>query len=264
LNALSASTLSDAEDAYERGDYATARRLFFEVIAGAPDERTATLSRYREAQCALELRQFDSALDAFGRLVSSSDTGIASRARFMTGLVHYRRGDYDEARRVWADVVRTVEDSNIAAQAQFAAGWCAVRFGDVATATDDFGRVVLLFSGSDSARRAGEMLERLRGAAPLERRSEGKAALLSTFLPGSGQVYAGRVGNGCLSFVLNGLAAYALTRSLATRRWWDATFVFALGSRFYFGGRRNAARFAADWNTRQRAALVERLSDLEP
>ena len=262
--ALSASSLTDAEDAYGRGEYATAQRLFGEITVGSPDERTATLARYREAECALELRQFDRALDVFLSLASSPDAGIAARSFAMVGLTHYRRGEYADARRVWEEIVRSVEDPNLAAQAQYATGWCAVRLGDFATATDDFRRLVLLFPSLDSSERAGQMIERLRDAGSLDLRSERKASLLSTFLPGAGQVYAGRVGNGYVSFALNGLVAYALSHSLATNRWVDATFVFTLGSRFYFGGRQNAARFAVEWNERQREAFVKQLSDLEP
>jgi len=257
-------SLGEAEDAYERGDYATAQRLFRAALSEMTDEQTATLARYREAECALELGAFDEALESFRRLESSSDSEIAVRARSMVGLTHYRRGDYAAARDVWAKVVREVEDAKVASEAQFAMGWCAVRLGDFATAGEAFRRVVLLFPDSVPAQRARAMLERLDEASSLPLRSARTARLLSTFLPGAGQVYAGRVGNGSVSFVLNGVVAYALTRSLVRGRWLDAAFVFALGSRFYFGGRQNAGRFAAEWNQRQRDALIERWSSLEP
>lgn len=257
-------TLSDAEDAYAHRDYQRAQRLFQELLTQALDEEIKTFLRFREAECALELREFDAAEETFRRLSSLADPEIAARARSMVGLIFYRRGEYLEARRVWGELVRTVEAVNLAAQMQYAVGWCSLRVGDLDQAQEDFQRVVFLFPESDSAQRAGEMLRRLSTLRAFPRRSAQAARWLSTFLPGAGQVYAGRLGNGCVSFLLNALAAYALGRSLTKRHWVDAIFVGVLGSRFYFGGRQNAARFAAEWNQQKREQLLQQLDDLEP
>lgn len=257
-------TLFAAEEAYARRDYQTARRLFRELLTQTLDETIKSLLRFREAECALELHEFDAAEETFRRLSSTTDPEIAVRARSMVGLTFYRRGEYLEARSVWDDLARITDEENLAAQVQYALGWCTLRIGDRVQAEEDFRRVLFLFPDSESARRAEEMLRRLSLLGTFSSRSPRTARWLSTFLPGSGQVYAGRIGNGCVSFLLNGLVAYALGRSVAKRHWMDAIVVGVFGSRFYFGGRQNAARFAVEWNQRKREQLLQQLDDLEP
>lgn len=78
----------------------------------------------------------------------------------------------------------------------------------------------------------------------------GRARMLSTFLPGLGQMYAGDWMDGLNALALNGgLAAWTLTSALqgnASR----SAFALMLFIRFYQGNRLNAQQAAGDYNRR--------------
>ena len=82
------------------------------------------------------------------------------------------------------------------------------------------------------------------------------------FLPGAGQVYAERYGNGAVSALLNGAFLYFMGKAAADERWVDAAFIYLIGARFYWGGRENAARFANEYNERETERFIERLAEL--
>ena len=111
--------------------------------------------------------------------------------------------------------------------------------------------------------RAAALRTALERAENLRYRSPRKAKWLSTILPGTGQIYAGRIGSGLASMALNGLFFYTTGRSLAKKRWVDALFFYLIGSRFYRGGRQNAERFAWEANRRIEAEFIETLGRYE-
>ena len=85
---------------------------------------------------------------------------------------------------------------------------------------------------------------------------------MSLFLPGSGQVYAGRPWNGLLSLVLNATAGYLTVDAFREDRHLDGTLLFTLvWSRFYFGGLDNAGRYAVAFN---RKKIEEHLQPYRP
>lgn len=98
----------------------------------------------------------------------------------------------------------------------------------------------------------------IRAASRIQGRSPTLALLLSTFVPGAGEVYAGRPLAGIASFAVtggSGAAAYLAARS---GDWVSAAVVFSLlFLRFYNGSRSNALDFCADY---REAELGRRLS----
>jgi TM2 domain-containing membrane protein YozV len=78
-----------------------------------------------------------------------------------------------------------------------------------------------------------------------ERRAK-TARILSTIVPGAGQLYAGKPGAAATSLVVNGLLGYYVVRTAQTDSWGELT-LFALPTfwRYYRGGAAAAGRLAS-------------------
>ena len=105
-------------------------------------------------------------------------------------------------------------------------------------------------------------------ARPPARRSPELAIALSSFVPGSGELYAGRTGRGLLSLLVTGAGAAGTWYAARSGDWVTAAIVFSLFFlRFYEGSRANAADYAEAFNRAALRGCASRLavtSDAEP
>ena len=91
-------------------------------------------------------------------------------------------------------------------------------------------------------------------------KSEKAALLLSTFLPGLGQTYAGDWKNGLNALFLNGILGYITLDAAIDRDYDDALLsFFFLSSRYYAGNRYRAAQAAQAYNDRENRRHVNRI-----
>jgi len=93
-------------------------------------------------------------------------------------------------------------------------------------------------------------------------KSEKTAALLSVFLPGAGETYAGNFQLAARDFLLNLGSGYLLYNAVKQQKYVDATLVFVfLINRFYLGSIYNAQRSALEHNEKQRRAFLDHLQE---
>ena len=95
-----------------------------------------------------------------------------------------------------------------------------------------------------------------RKSVTLPKKSPSFAKLISRFIPGSGQIYAGKFFNGLGSMLINGTFFYLLFDSIYDRRYVDAFGIYMVGSRFYYGNVYNAEKFAIEYNQRIDEQLI--------
>ena len=105
----------------------------------------------------------------------------------------------------------------------------------------------------------GEILAKSRQA---QRRSPGTARLLSTLLPGLGQVYAGNLPDGVHSLFVTSASAALVVAALLIKDYAEAALAFTyLFQRYYAEGRSNAEQQAASHNAEiNRSIAVELLA----
>jgi TM2 domain-containing membrane protein YozV len=86
------------------------------------------------------------------------------------------------------------------------------------------------------------------------------ARWLSTFIPGSGQIYASRIGNGINAFILDGALGYFLFSTLHGGQYQTTIFgSLPLFARYYRGNRHNAGRFVHEYNDRKMQGFRDRI-----
>lgn len=94
----------------------------------------------------------------------------------------------------------------------------------------------------------------------LPQKSDGTAQVLSTFLPGLGQTYAGDWKNGLNALLLNGTLGYVTLDAAIDRDYDDALLsFFFLFYRYYAGNRYHAAEAAQAFNDRENRRHAEKI-----
>ena len=103
----------------------------------------------------------------------------------------------------------------------------------------------------------------LRSAEEMNYKSPQTARLLSTFIPGTGQIYSGNIGNGINSMLINGANTYFIIYKLLKEEYANAYLIyFFLFRRYYYGNLYYARKEAIDHNrelNEQRADSIFRL-----
>ena len=112
----------------------------------------------------------------------------------------------------------------------------------------------------NAAEAATEIDALFSDAVNLSQKSEKTARLLSTFLPGLGQTYAGDWKNGVNALLLNGVLGYVTLDAAIERDYDDAILsFFFLFHRYYSGNRYRAAEAAQTFNDRENRRHVEKI-----
>ena len=89
-------------------------------------------------------------------------------------------------------------------------------------------------------------------------KSEKTAVLLSLFLPGSGEIYAGNPFQGLRDFLLNLGSGYLLYNALSQQKYVDGTLIFVfLLNRFYLGSIYNAQKSVIEHNMKKRQEWLD-------
>lgn len=90
-----------------------------------------------------------------------------------------------------------------------------------------------------------------------------KATALSTFIPGSGQIYDGYPGNGILSFLLQVTSLAFVGYNVLNEYYLIGIFTGGgLFQKFYFGGIQNASNLAVKRNYQIRRVIVKKLKNI--
>lgn len=118
-------------------------------------------------------------------------------------------------------------------------------FGQIALAEYDWQKAEDYFKlASDSL-----LILETKNLKRLPRKSPTTALILSTILPGSGEIYCGRYWSGIGSFLVNTLSIAGIVYSINQKNYVDGTLIFSIFlSRFYLGSRQNAFDFANEYN----------------
>lgn len=108
-----------------------------------------------------------------------------------------------------------------------------------------------------------ESLPYIEEALHLPYLSEKKALLLSTIIPGSGQIYAGKVMDGIISFVFNASMVYFTMERVKADDRLGAGLIVSVGLlRFYHGGRHNALQAAQEANEQMNSRMLDLINPI--
>ena len=208
---------SFADVLHDEGDYFRAITEYRRAIHEADDEETKQVLWFRIGQCYLAAQRYTEAMNVFGRLAQQEiESPLCLRSRYQMGLTYLNAGTTGLARKEFLALLELPPD-NVAVGGDrltlaLAATWFQERNWEKAAASLD---------GFEQNHKASPLLETATfvraqslAAEDVPRKSPFLAGLLSAVIPGLGQFYEGRWGDGVQALLITGVFGAATVASL--------------------------------------------------
>lgn len=251
------SLLALADSLYFCGNYYDAiteyrRYLFF-------DGRKAGYAWYRIGLSYRNMGEFERASDAFRKArMHALTVDERERYRVEEALVLMAQGRLEPAQVLLLQASAFCLDPSTRRRA-----WCLLGVSHICRFNWEEAERCLSNCLSPEDPRWGKIGALLEEGRALRQKSPGKAKLLSTFVPGLGQAYAGDLVAGLNALALNLLTSYLWVRPLIEGRYLDAGFWFTfLFLRYYRGNRFRAEMIVRERNLKLRRKLAEEMLEV--
>ena len=249
-----------AEHLFDQRAYHSAILEYKRLLFYYPDMPKADLARYRiglsyyrQGNRELARQQFEEVTQNF------PNSPLNLQAQLMLGRTYFDAKNYSTARSTFFSVVSADGGGETAAQAQYLRGWCYIHEQAWFKAIAEFRTVQQLQPDTPLSQVSTRLADMTYANTPLPFKSSRLAEWMSTFLPGVGQIYAGRLENGLISGAVNAAVCYLLVDSILDERYVDAVGICLVGSRFYMDSRVNAREWTIEHNRRLEADFIRQL-----
>lgn len=254
------SQLLYAEHLFDSKVYDSSILEYKRFLFYSPHTDLTDFARYRIAQSYYYRGDLGYAQELFKEFVEIyDDSPLYLHAQLMLGKTYFDEGDYATARSLFFLITSANSDQRLSAQAQYLRGWCYAHDRNWFKAIAEFRKVDQIQPGALLGTVSTQLADATLANTLLPLKSPKLARWLSTFIPGTGQIYAGRVGNGFISTAINATFFYFLADSILDKRYVDAAGIYLLGSRFYWGNRSNAKQWAIEHNQQLEENLIRQL-----
>ncbi len=230
-----------------------------------PESAQADMIRFKIAFSYEAGERWDAAEVAYGKVAGAE---LAPWAAYRVAVVNLRAKRFNVADQAFEGVTLYWPGTSWSQMASFARGVVMLESEELDAAAQRFSMVPS--QDEPWASRARAVVERCQE--PLPGRLPGLAAVMSTALPGSGQVYSGHLGDGVMAFLANGVLgswSYTLIRNgIEQEKEWQVGMGATIGSMFLLtwvsnihGAWRSARRFNDMQTRRQAASLLSQVYD---
>lgn len=185
---------------------------------------------------------------------------IKNERKIDLALTYIAMGKYDKAKFILLKITSFSDNPEIKRKASLFLGIAHLYLYEWKSAKE---ALEIYFEEKGNSQFAHKIDSLLFSAANMDYKSPKTARLLSTFIPGTGQMYSGNIGDGVNSMLLNGANIYFITYKLLKEEYANAYLIyFFLFRRYYFGNIYYAQKGASDHNrelNEQRADSIFRL-----
>ena len=249
-----------AEHLFDQRAYRAAILEYKRLLFYHPDLPRADLARYRiglsyyhQGNRKLARQKFEEVTQKF------PNSPLHLQAQLMLGRTHFDAKNYSTARSTFFSIVGTDAGGEAAAQARYLRGWCYIHERAWFKAITEFRTVQQLQPNTPLSQISDQLADVTYTNTPLPFKSPQLAQWISTFLPGAGQIYAGKLESGLISGAINAAVCYLLVDSILDERYVDAAGICLVGFRFIMNNRVNARECTIEHNQRLEADFIRRL-----
>ncbi|MBT6150145.1 MAG: hypothetical protein HOH74_32185 [Gemmatimonadetes bacterium] len=253
LRVAADSALDLADHLYGRGQYDAATTEYKRFVFFHPEDGNTAHAYYRMALALRQDHLWPEAIAGFQAAIERlAHQPLRNEMRLDLAVTLIAAAEYESALHELSEIGRTTTDARLLQRAQYFQGvaqlyrynWFAAR----QALAQHYG-----MAQTKAEIKQGRRIETLlRQGEKLSLKSERKARLYATFVPGLGQVYGGAWKSGINALMVNGLTTFAVLHSLSAGAYVDAGLLFGLVfNRYYFGNRYHAALIARQHNERQ-------------
>ncbi len=247
-----------AEQLFESGDYQAARLAYKRLLFYYPYTELRDIADYRIARTYYYQNQSARAEELFRKFPAiHPNSPLRFQSQLMLGQLHFDAGEYSLARTTLFELLHISEEPEVTAAARYLRGWCYIRTTDWNKAISELRQVDISQINTRHGKKAHELADTLLEETPLPFKSPQVAAWLSTVVPGSGQLYVGKIKESILAAALNGTFIYLAVDAIRDRRYIDCAGISLVGWQFYWGNRTDARQFATEYNKHREQELIE-------
>jgi tetratricopeptide (TPR) repeat protein len=191
---------------------------------------------------------------------ATPDASISAEAALWMAETRARGGDQAVAIRLYQELMRQYPGSAIAQRAAYLIGWSYLRQRQWTEAREAFAQI----DSNSRYRASGERLVAELAPPPeLPHRSATVARVLSTLLPGTGQIYAGHTLDGLIGLGLHGALIAGTTGAVLAGLQGAAGIGAFFTWGFYRTQMSNAATLAQDFNAQAEERFIGQLAAQE-
>ena len=249
-----------AEQLFESSDYQAARLAYKRLLFYDPDTEFRDIADYRIAQTYYYQSETTRAEELFRKFSAiHPNSPLRFQSQLMLGQLHFDAGKYSQARSSLFELLHTSTEPEVVAAAHYLRGWCYIHTTDWNKAISELRQVSTSEMSVFRRKKASELADTLLAETPLPSKSPQVAGWLSTVVPGSGQLYVGKVKEGVLAATLSGTFIYLAVDAIRDRRYIDCAGISLVGWQFYWANRTGAQQLAAEYNKHHEQAFIEAL-----
>lgn len=204
--------LEFAERLMREGEYFRAITEYRRFLFYYPDDARQAMVHFRIGLAFYRGQSYREALQTFREVAQRyPGTSYGKQAWLWQGESLLQQAQYETAEQVYTEILRQSPHDDVGQQARYQRGWALLYQRQWQAASNQFQQVA---PASPLYRGAQHLAEEALDAEHLSQKSPLIAGLLSGVLPGSGQLYNGRVGDALLAFFLNGLFVVGIIQAI--------------------------------------------------
>ena len=249
-----------AEHLFDQRAYRSAILEYKRLLFYQPDIPRADLARYRiglsyyhQGNRELARQKFEEVTQKF------PNSPLNLQAQLMLGRTYFDAKNYSTARSTFFSIVSADGDGETAARARYLRAWCYIHEQAWFKAIAEFRTIQRLQPNTPLSQVSTRLADITYANTPLPFKSPQLAQWMSTFLPGAGQIYAGKLESGLISGAVNAAVCYLLVDSILDERYVDAVGICLVGSRFYMENRVKAREWTTEHNQRLEVDFLRQL-----
>jgi len=236
-----------ADNYFSAGQYYNAITEYKRFLFFNPHNRLVTEINYKIGLSYKFDRKWDEAIATFKALTNSNDDSLSYKARLQIGIVYLASGQQNMAEYELLRISTFCKYNTIKLNSYFFLGLCYLYKSDWLDAKEYLDKFYSINCNLNIER----IDSLLKLSCNYHYRSPKTAKWLSTFVPGSGQLYAGDVKNSINALLINSLTVYLAVNSILGRQLWDFLLIdITIFERFYTGNRVKSEDYVNDKNVK--------------
>lgn len=233
--------LSYADSLYEQGDYYNSATEYERYLFYNPSDSLKPAIKLKLAQTYIKSNEINKAEKILQEL-SSQEIKQSQQAQMDLANLYISQGNLFKAKIELNDLLlfnNNLQDS-IKKEIYRNLGYIALQEHEPTDALNNFTQAQDCF-----------LISKTKPLTQLPRKNVLLSQVLSSIIPGTGEMYSGKYGWGILSLLVNSASMYGTIRCYQKKQYLDASLIFSLFfTRFYNGSRNNARDFAQSYNER--------------
>ena len=251
---------SFADSLFQEGDYLNAAHEYKRLLFLYPDAPQIDFIAFRVAASYQNAGKLEEAIRAYQLLIDTYPKSLlVERAKNNIAQCHVLSGDSGQGLASLNRFLSEHKGSSLAPRAQFTIGMLHVNKGEWAQASRAWNDVYSTYPESSFAKVSDKLARMVKNADALPHRSPTVAAVLSTLVPGSGQIYSGRMADGLYTFVGMVVLGSATFYYADQERYEVAIPVGVMSLFFYGNGIYQSIQSAQVFNVQHEAQFRNRL-----